>query len=310
MVAYAGIYQSIAVIVISVFITTITTLSLSAICTNGEVAGGGAYYMISRSLGAEFGGSIGVTFFFANAVAVALYLIGFAETISKQMSSPFTGSEINDMRIIAFGALFLIQVLCLRGVGWVIKFQLGLLGLLVISILAFFVGAFLSVGDSSDPAFLGFEWGRNTGDDYDASAVDVNSTVYNISKVEADNLQEKAMKTLDTLYGTVNFGNVLAVFFPAVTGVMAGANISGDLKNPGKAIPKETFLPFFAALLFTSCSLWYLAALQPVSPWMDRKRGVLVGFSSTRFSWREYRFPPPWCTLVYTPPRYPRALPL
>ena len=112
---------------------------------------------------------------------------------------PFTGSEINDMRIIAFGALFLIQVLCLRGVGWVIKFQLGLLGLLVISILAFFVGAFLSVGDSSDPAFLGFEWGRNTGDDYDASAVDVNSTVYNISKMEADDLQEKAMKTLDVV---------------------------------------------------------------------------------------------------------------
>ncbi len=42
---------------------------------------GGAYYLISRSLGPEFGGSIGLIFAFANAVAVAMYVVGFAETV-------------------------------------------------------------------------------------------------------------------------------------------------------------------------------------------------------------------------------------
>ena len=37
--------------------------------------------MISRSLGPEFGGAIGLIFALANAVAVAMYVVGFAETI-------------------------------------------------------------------------------------------------------------------------------------------------------------------------------------------------------------------------------------
>ena len=54
-VGQSGILLSSVVVLLSAVVTTITTLSMSAICTNGEVKGGGAYYLISRSLGPEFG---------------------------------------------------------------------------------------------------------------------------------------------------------------------------------------------------------------------------------------------------------------
>lgn len=104
------------IVAMATVVTTITGLSTSAIATNGFVRGGilptcshkyrrrsksyaieclilsdtlffyllfpgGAYYLISRSLGPEFGGSIGLIFAFANAVAVAMYVVGFAETV-------------------------------------------------------------------------------------------------------------------------------------------------------------------------------------------------------------------------------------
>ena len=81
-VAEAGIGQAILVILLATVVTSITTLSMSAISTNGQIKGGGTYYMISRSLGPEFGGSIGIIFAMANAVAVSLHTVGFCESFN------------------------------------------------------------------------------------------------------------------------------------------------------------------------------------------------------------------------------------
>ena len=71
-VAHAGIFQAVTIIGVSLLLTVLTATSLSAIATNGEVEGGGAYFLISRSLGAEYGGSIGLVFALANAVSVSM----------------------------------------------------------------------------------------------------------------------------------------------------------------------------------------------------------------------------------------------
>ncbi|KAK2539486.1 Slc12a1 [Columba livia] len=104
----------IIVIGLSVVVTTLTGISMSAICTNGVVRGGGAYYLISRSLGPEFGGSIGLIFAFANAVAVAMYVVGFAETVVELLkeSDTLMVDESNDIRIIGT-----ITVICLLGIS-------------------------------------------------------------------------------------------------------------------------------------------------------------------------------------------------
>jgi solute carrier family 12 sodium/potassium/chloride transporter 2 len=62
----AGIGLACVIILISTVVTVLTSLSMSAICTNGEVKGGGTYYLISRSLGPEFGGAIGLIFSFVS----------------------------------------------------------------------------------------------------------------------------------------------------------------------------------------------------------------------------------------------------
>ena len=80
-VGYAGLWLALVVLLLSVAIVTLTTLSLSAIATNIDVRAGGIYYMVSRVLGPDFGGSIGVTLYLALAVNVAFQTIGFTEAL-------------------------------------------------------------------------------------------------------------------------------------------------------------------------------------------------------------------------------------
>nr|BAH20440.1 NaKCl cotransporter NKCC2 [Takifugu obscurus] len=211
----AGWGLGIVIILLSCVVTTITCLSMSAICTNGIVRGGGAYYLISRSLGPEFGGSIGLIFAFANAVAVAMYVVGFAETVVDLMKehSVIMVDTLNDIRIIGCITVVLLLGISVAGMEWEAKAQLVLLVILLAAIVDVFVGTFLPATD----------------DKKSKGVFNYNSQIF-LENFAPD------------FRGQETFFSVFSIFFPAATGILAGANISGDLRDPQAAIPKGTLL--------------------------------------------------------------------
>uniref|UniRef100_A0A4W6C4G9 Solute carrier family 12 member 1 n=1 Tax=Lates calcarifer TaxID=8187 RepID=A0A4W6C4G9_LATCA len=228
----AGWGLGIVVIALSCVVTTITGLSMSAICTNGVVRGGGAYYLISRSLGPEFGGSIGLIFAFANAVAVAMYVVGFAETVVELLKdhSALMVDEINDIRIIGCITVVLLLGISVAGMEWEAKAQIVLLIILLVAIVNVFVGTFIpATEDKKSKGFFNYN-----------------------SKIFLENFMPD-FREKETFF------SVFAIFFPAATGILAGANISGDLRDPQAAIPKGTLL----AIVITGIT--YLAVALCVS---------------------------------------------
>ncbi len=216
-VGQSGVLLALVIVAASKSITTLTTLSLSAIATNTKVKGGGAYYLISRSLGVEFGGAIGVVFYLAQAISVAMYVIGFTEAFVgtfPQYTGYFTliATIVN---AVTFVCVFI-------GAGWTIKVQYLILAILAGAIVSFFVGA---------------------GGAFDVSVLQSNLSP---SFVEGE-----------------SFFTMFALFFPAVTGIMAGANMSGDLANPAKSIPRGTLSAVLVTGVIYLAMAVFLGACSP-----------------------------------------------
>ena len=75
-----GLGQALVIIAVANLISLLTAFSLSAVATNIKVKAGGDYYLISRTLGVEFGGAIGIVLFLAQSISIAFYTIGFGES--------------------------------------------------------------------------------------------------------------------------------------------------------------------------------------------------------------------------------------
>ncbi len=131
-----GVGRALLIIAIANAITILTSLSLAAIATNLKVKGGGDYYLISRTLGMEFGGAIGIVLYLAQSVSVAFYCIGFAEALTAILGSEF----FLPPQLIAMLAVGSIFILAWMGADWATKFQYMVMGLLVAALLSFFIG--------------------------------------------------------------------------------------------------------------------------------------------------------------------------
>jgi amino acid transporter len=135
----AGLGPALLILLLANGISVLTSVSLSAIATNLKVKGGGDYYLISRTLGHEFGGALGIVLFLAQSVSIAFYCLGFGEAVAALVS---TNSAILPQIIAALAVSFLL-IFAWLGADWATRFQYIVMGVLLAAILSFFAGGFL-----------------------------------------------------------------------------------------------------------------------------------------------------------------------
>ena len=146
----AGLMRALVIIGLANGISVLTSISLSAIATNLKVKSGGDYYLISRTLGLEFGGAIGIVLFLAQSVSIAFYCIGFGEAISVLVPD---GSRWLPQIIAALAVSFLF-IFAWLGADWATRFQYVVMSLLIVALISFFAGGF----SKWDSALLAQNW--------------------------------------------------------------------------------------------------------------------------------------------------------
>lgn len=134
-VGQAGLVGALIIVLIANSITLLTGLSLSAIATSMNVRAGGNYYLISRTLGLEIGGAIGIPFYLSQAISIAFYIIGFTEALQfLPFFEPF------DARLIATLVAIIFTLIAWVGADVALKIQFFVLAVLVAALLSFFLG--------------------------------------------------------------------------------------------------------------------------------------------------------------------------
>ncbi len=184
-----GLAGALVIVTLATGITFLTGLSIAEIATDQRVRTGGAYYMISRSLGLESGGAVGIPLYFAQALSVALYTVGFAESVVEVFPRL-------DQRWVGVATTVGVALLALRSARAAIRAQYVIMAAIALSLVSLVLG----------------------------------------SPIEATHVEMWGVPAASS----APFWRVFAVFFPAVTGIMAGVSMSGDLRDPGRSIPRGT----------------------------------------------------------------------
>ncbi|XP_067651294.1 solute carrier family 12 member 4-like isoform X3 [Haliotis asinina] len=328
-VGMAGAMESFFVVLISCLTTLLTSISMSAIATNGVVPAGGSYFMISRALGPEFGGAVGVLFYLGTAVASSMYIIGAVEILVTYMAPPMDifGDIFHSYRLYGTAVMLVLAFVVFIGVKFVSKFAALSLACVIISIVSIYVGIFASNADSSvDICVLGDRLltsdsvmvngtffceknisssiyhnycgvNNNTGDACEyynkhevhqlkgipgiASGKFIEN-VYNHYTEEGNivGTDEKGSEARGEVLAeiTTSFMILLAIYFPSVTGIMAGSNRSGDLADAQKSIPAGTIAAILTtSAVYLSSVLFFAACIE--GHLLRDKYGVSIGGS-------------------------------
>ncbi|XP_065219429.1 solute carrier family 12 member 4 isoform X3 [Planococcus citri] len=308
----AGAVFGFLIVLLCCCVTMLTAISMSAIATNGVVPAGGSYFMIGRSLGPECGGAVGLLFYTGTTLAASMYIIGAIEILITYMApglsifGDFTKDPsimYNNFRVYGTFMLWILGLIVFVGVKLVNKFGAVALAMVLLSILAVYIGIFqnaygseklhmcvfgtrlMQMNDtrnctkeflrpffctnhsqsSCDPYFLNHQTSIRKGIQGLASGVikenlwnnfRSNGDILALSKDPAD-WEAKKERNNRQIYVdiTTSFTLLIGIFFPSVTGIMAGSNRSGDLANAQRSIPIGTI----CAILTTS--FVYLSAV-------------------------------------------------
>ena len=235
----AGLGLTLLILLLANSISVLTSVSLAAIATNLKVKGGGDYYLISRTLGHEFGGAIGIVVFLAQSVSIAFYCLGFGEALA-----PLFNAHLSILpQIIAALAVSFLFIFAWLGADWATRFQYVVMAVLVTAIMSYFIGGILKW----DSALLVQNWSSSP--------------------------------------TSPGFWVLFAIFFPAVTGFTQGVSMSGDLKDPGRSLPRGTFLAVGVSIIVYFLSSFIFAAALPADVMMNdygaMKKVAFVGFLVT-----------------------------
>jgi amino acid transporter len=212
----AGLLGAWLIILIAFGITLSTALSLSSITTNIRIGAGGAFSIISQSLGLEVGGSIGIPLYISQSLAVAMYIFGFRAGWLWMFPdhSPI---------VVDFAAFALLFIIAYISASLAFRIQYVILAIIISSLVSILWAA--SSGSMQEPITW---WGSFSG-------------------------------SPESGFAGIGFWGVFAVFFPAATGIMAGANMSGELKNPRKSIPVGTLAAIVLSLVIYLLIAYWLA---------------------------------------------------
>ncbi|KAL1958729.1 hypothetical protein VTO42DRAFT_3848 [Malbranchea cinnamomea] len=224
----SGVLGMMGMLVSAYLIDTLTTMSISAIATNGTVRGGGAYYLISRSLGPEFGGSIGIVLYLGFVFNTGMNAVGLVNCLTQSFGvrsgiwAQFLFEGFWWQYLWGTTVLVMCTGICLAGSSIFARASNGLLVVLLVATFSIPLSAAIKRPFSSER--LGIEF---TGLSWDTFV---------------DNLKPRLTQGAagSQIPGKENFQNLFGILFPATSGIFAGTSMSGDLRNPSKSIPKGT----------------------------------------------------------------------
>lgn len=126
-----GLVPTLLIIAFSSLITLLVSLSISSIATNMKVDNGGVYYIISRSLGIDFGSAVGIPLYLAQSIGIAFYMMGFSETLHALVPSL-------DPMMVSLGTLAVLGILSFYSTDGVMKTQMFIFATIAASLVSLF----------------------------------------------------------------------------------------------------------------------------------------------------------------------------